>query len=80
MAFALIDWHDFVVVETIDITEADEKTQLALPMSITELENMSIAQKSALASDIVGKAHPAGPGATVGGRPASEDEGEMEVQ
>lgn len=45
MAYASIDWHDFVVVETIEFTEADEQMELPPPMSLSELENMSLAQK-----------------------------------
>ncbi|CDZ97348.1 Splicing factor 3a, subunit 1 [Phaffia rhodozyma] len=45
VAFAEIDWQDFVVVETIDFTTADESTELPTPTSIHDLENMTLAQK-----------------------------------
>lgn len=45
VAYASIDWHDFVVVETVEFTEADEQMELPPPMSLSELENMSLAQK-----------------------------------
>lgn len=45
VAYASIDWHDFVVVETVEFTEADELADLPAPMSLSELENMSLAQK-----------------------------------
>ncbi|KAL7312060.1 SF3a splicing factor complex subunit [Mucor circinelloides] len=45
LAYASIDWHDFVVVETVEFTDADEQTELPPPMSLSELENMSLAQK-----------------------------------
>ncbi|KAI8990103.1 Pre-mRNA splicing factor PRP21 like protein-domain-containing protein [Pilobolus umbonatus] len=45
IAYASIDWHDFVVVETVEFTEADENADLPPPMSLSELENMSLAQK-----------------------------------
>ncbi|KAI9269557.1 Pre-mRNA splicing factor PRP21 like protein-domain-containing protein [Helicostylum pulchrum] len=45
IAYASIDWHDFVVVETVEFTEADEKSELPPPMSLSDLENMSLAQK-----------------------------------
>ncbi|KAI8370651.1 Pre-mRNA splicing factor PRP21 like protein-domain-containing protein [Radiomyces spectabilis] len=45
IAYASIDWHDFVIVETVEFTEADEQTDLPPPMSLSELENMSLAQK-----------------------------------
>ncbi|CAG8515671.1 15072_t:CDS:10 [Acaulospora colombiana] len=45
LAYASIDWHDFVIVETVEFTEADETIDLPPPMSIIELENMTLAQK-----------------------------------
>ncbi|KAF1806424.1 Pre-mRNA splicing factor PRP21 like protein-domain-containing protein [Mucor lusitanicus] len=45
LAYASIDWHDFVVVETVEFTDADEQAELPPPMSLSELENMSLAQK-----------------------------------
>ena len=45
VAYASIDWHDFVIVETVEFTEADETIDLPPPMSIMELENMTLAQK-----------------------------------
>ena len=49
MAFASIDWHDFVVVERIEFTDVDEKMNLPPPMSLRALQNMSLAQKRAAA-------------------------------
>lgn len=45
VAYASIDWHDFVVVETVEFTAEDEKMNLPPPMSLSELENMSLAQR-----------------------------------
>lgn len=45
VAYASIDWHDFVVVETVEFTDADEQSELPPPMSLAELESMSLAQK-----------------------------------
>ncbi|KAI7905215.1 Pre-mRNA splicing factor PRP21 like protein-domain-containing protein [Cokeromyces recurvatus] len=45
IAYASIDWNDFVVVETVEFTEADEQMDLPPPMSLQELESMSLAQK-----------------------------------
>ncbi|KAI8383019.1 Pre-mRNA splicing factor PRP21 like protein-domain-containing protein [Blakeslea trispora] len=45
IAYASIDWHDFVVVETVEFTQADEQADLPPPMSLAELESMSLAQK-----------------------------------
>lgn len=44
-AFAEIDWHDFAIVQTIDFTTADAQSELPPPMSIAEVENMTLAQK-----------------------------------
>ncbi|KAI8831576.1 Pre-mRNA splicing factor PRP21 like protein-domain-containing protein [Chytridium lagenaria] len=45
MAHAMIDWHDFVVVETVEFVEADEVLQLPPPISIMDLEGLSLSQK-----------------------------------
>lgn len=44
-AYAAIDWHDFVVVETIKFTEADERANLPPPLSKAQLEYASLEQK-----------------------------------
>jgi hypothetical protein len=46
VAFASIDWHDFIVVETVEFTEADETIPLPPPISLQELETMSYAQRN----------------------------------
>ncbi|CAG8666978.1 4793_t:CDS:2, partial [Dentiscutata heterogama] len=53
VAYASIDWHDFVIVETVEFTEADETIDLPPPMSIIELENMTLAQKKMASVNIV---------------------------
>ncbi|KAK9375157.1 Pre-mRNA splicing factor PRP21 like protein-domain-containing protein [Lipomyces chichibuensis] len=45
IAYAQIDWHDFVVVETIEFTSADDEVELPPPMSLSELEHTSLEQK-----------------------------------
>ncbi|KAG4085680.1 hypothetical protein H8356DRAFT_1282692 [Neocallimastix lanati (nom. inval.)] len=47
IAYASIDWHDFVIVDTIEFTEADESMDLPPPMSLSELQHMSLIQKKA---------------------------------
>ncbi|ORX56120.1 hypothetical protein BCR36DRAFT_410149 [Piromyces finnis] len=47
IAYASIDWHDFVIVDTIEFTEADESMDLPPPMSLSELQHMSLVQKKA---------------------------------
>jgi len=44
-AFAEIDWHDYAIVQTIDFTVADANSELPPPMSVQEVENMTLAQK-----------------------------------
>ncbi|KAJ3141868.1 splicing factor 3a, subunit 1 [Geranomyces variabilis] len=47
VAYASIDWHDFVIVDTVEFAEADERMNLNPPMRLEELEGMSLAQKKA---------------------------------
>lgn len=57
IAFAEIDWKDFVVVSTVEFTEADEAglVELPPPMSLSEVENMTIAQKKMAAMIMEGR-------------------------
>lgn len=48
LAFATIDWHDFIVVESIEFTTADDAVALPPPMSIMELESMTLEQRKSL--------------------------------
>lgn len=45
VAFAEIDWHDYAIVQTIEFTMADATSELPPPMSVQEVENMTLAQK-----------------------------------
>jgi len=45
VAFAEIDWHDYAIVQTIEFTTADAAAELPPPMSVQEVENMTLAQK-----------------------------------
>ena len=57
IAFAEIDWQDFVVVSTVEFTEGDEAglVELPPPMSISEVENMTLAQKKMAAMIMEGR-------------------------
>ncbi|GAA5972021.1 hypothetical protein JCM11641_002460 [Rhodosporidiobolus odoratus] len=57
IAFAEIDWQDFQVASTIEFTENDEAgiAELPPPMSLSEVENMSIAQKKMASMIMEGK-------------------------
>ena len=46
ISYAQIDWHDFVVVETVLFTEADDQTNLPPPSSKNDLQFASLDQKA----------------------------------
>jgi splicing factor 3A subunit 1 len=46
MSYAQIDWHDFVVVETVMFTEADDQIDLPPPTSLGDLQSASLEQKA----------------------------------
>ncbi len=45
VAFNEIDWHDYAIVQTIEFTIADANSELPPPMTVQEVENMTLAQK-----------------------------------
>jgi splicing factor 3A subunit 1 len=53
--FEAIDWQDFQVVSTIDFTDQDDLIDLPPPMSLREVENMTIAQKKMAAMIMEGQ-------------------------
>lgn len=48
LQFAQIDWHDFVIAETVLFTAADESSRLPLPTNLAELQHASLEQKTLL--------------------------------
>ncbi|KAJ5472538.1 hypothetical protein N7530_006539 [Penicillium desertorum] len=46
--YAQIDWHDFVVVETVEFTEHDDHADLPPPTSANDLQSASLEQRAAL--------------------------------
>ena len=48
LEYAQIDWHDFVVVETVLFTEADDQGDLPVPTSLNDLQSASLEQKAAM--------------------------------
>jgi splicing factor 3A subunit 1 len=46
ISYAQIDWHDFVVVETVLFTEADEQADLPPPTTLNDLQSASLEQKA----------------------------------
>jgi splicing factor 3A subunit 1 len=48
LEYAQIDWHDFVVVETVLFEEADDQADLPPPTSLNDLQSASLEQKGAM--------------------------------
>ncbi|KAJ5555564.1 hypothetical protein N7535_007999 [Penicillium sp. DV-2018c] len=48
LEYAQIDWHDFVVVETVEFTEHDDHADLPPPTSANDLQSASLEQRAAL--------------------------------
>ena len=48
LEYAQIDWHDFVVVETVLFEEADDQADLPPATSLNDLQSASLEQKAAL--------------------------------
>ncbi|KAL9603612.1 MAG: hypothetical protein Q9219_001115 [cf. Caloplaca sp. 3 TL-2023] len=48
LEYAQIDWHDFVVVETVLFEEADDQADLPPPPSLNDLQSTSLEQKAAM--------------------------------
>lgn len=46
IAYASIDWHSFIVVETIEFTASDEAAELAPPVDLQKLKSASLEQKA----------------------------------
>jgi len=48
ITYAQIDWHDFVVVETVVFDERDENAELPAPTTLNDLQSASLEQKAAM--------------------------------
>ena len=48
LEYAQIDWHDFVVVETVLFEDGDEQADLPPPTSLNDLQSASLEQKGAM--------------------------------
>lgn len=48
IAFAQIDWHDFVIVETVVFTEEDQNVELPPPQRLNDLQSASLETKAAM--------------------------------
>lgn len=84
IGFAEIDWHDFAIVQTIEFTQADAQSELPPPMSIAEVEKMTLAQKrmAAMISENTApevEAHKASLAAAEAAAKLAEEDVEMDV-
>ncbi|KAJ3257421.1 splicing factor 3a, subunit 1 [Chytriomyces hyalinus] len=85
--FASIDWHDFVVVDTVEFLEGDadnDEIEFALPVSVEELKSMSLVDKKRAVESATAvrdsKAAPPQPSSTMGRPPPPPDnDDEMDV-
>ncbi|KAI4113276.1 MAG: hypothetical protein LQ345_005707 [Seirophora villosa] len=48
LEYAQIDWHDFVIVETVLFEETDDQADLPPPPSLNDLQSASLEQKAAM--------------------------------
>lgn len=58
IAFAEVDWQDFVVVATVEFTQADDEAELDPPKTLAEVVNMSMRDKHRAAMLMEGKTLP----------------------
>lgn len=49
MAYASIDWHDFVIVQTLEFTETDQGLELPPPLRLEDFATMSLMERRAAA-------------------------------
>ncbi|KNE68785.1 hypothetical protein AMAG_13426 [Allomyces macrogynus ATCC 38327] len=85
MAFAAIDWQDFVIVETLMFTDADVDADLPAPTSLLALQSEAVALKrkrlglSAAAAPVPAYAPPAAATPVPTAAPAEEEEQDMDM-
>jgi len=86
-AFAEIDWHDYAIVQTIEFTSADAQSELPPPMSIAEMENMTLAQKrmaaminESTAADVEAAQAAQAQAAAAGAKAQNGDEDDVEME
>lgn len=46
IAYAQVDWHDFVIVETVLFTDVDDQAELPPPTTLNDLQSASLEQKA----------------------------------
>jgi splicing factor 3A subunit 1 len=76
-AMGLIDWQDFVVVETIEFTQQDMELELPPPTNVEKLKSMSMAEKR-MASMVMEENGASFGGAAAGGAGEEVEEVDME--
>lgn len=55
IAFAEVDWQDFVVVSTVEFTDQDDLVDLPAPIALSDIVNRSLKQKRMAAMIMEGK-------------------------
>jgi len=65
-AMGLIDWQDFILVETIEFTQADMELELPPPTNVERLKSMSMAEKR-MASMVMEEVGSGAPGTGLNG-------------
>ena len=73
-AMGLIDWQDFVVVETIEFTQQDMELELPPPTNVERLKTMSMAEKR-MASMVMEEAPGVGASASAAGANGAKGNG-----
>lgn len=76
-AMAIIDWQDFVVVETIEFTQNDMELELPPPTNVDKLKTMSMAEKR-MASMVMEETGAGPTGATAAADVDATEEMDME--
>ncbi len=74
LAFAEIDWQDFVVVQTIEFTSTDQTIELPPPTSVKEMERLTLNERK-MAAEIVEEV-----GNKAQEQQDQDDGGEMEIE
>lgn len=81
-AMGLIDWQDFVVVETIEFTQQDMELELPPPTNVEKLKSMSMAEKrmASMVMEETGAGPTAASGAGAGAAAVAEDVEEADME
>jgi hypothetical protein len=79
VAFQQIDWHDFVVVQAVEVTPADERIELPPPLTIEAIQAMTLAQRKSMFGGPVLQPSMAPNSQSMGQSRAEDEDMEMEM-